>query len=318
MLRLLTLVFFAIAASSSLAQYPNRPLRLIVPFPPGGAVDILGRAISLNAREIFGQNIVVDNRAGFGGAVGSEIAARSNPDGYTLLMASTSTISINPVLYSKLAYHPTRDFTPVTLVGFVPHLVVESAAVPAANLKEFIAFARSKPGQLQYGSAGSGTPHHIAMEMFKRLAGVDLLHVPYKGTAPAVLDLLSGRIHIMSAEVLALLPHVRAGKLRALGMATSTRNQIAPDIPTVSEAGVPGFEVTSWYGVVAPAGTPREIVSLLSRGIAKSLSAPDMQQRFSDLGATPVGNTPEEFAAFIKREGAKWAKAVKDSGAKVE
>ena len=308
----------ALAAASASAQYPNRPLRLIVPFPPGGAVDILGRAISLNARDIFGQNIVVDNRAGFGGAVGSEIAARSSPDGYTLLMASTSTISINPVLYSKLAYHPTRDFTPVTLVAFVPHLVTASTAVPASNLKEFIAFAKAKPGQLQYGSAGSGTPHHIAMEMFKRMAGIDLLHVPYKGTAPAVLDLLSGRVNIMSAEVLALLPHVRAGKLRALGMATSTRNQIAPDIPTISEAGVPGFEVTGWYGVVAPAGTAREIVSLLSRGIAKSLSAPDMQQRLSDLGATPVGNTPDEFAAFIKREGAKWAKAVKDSGAKVE
>jgi tripartite-type tricarboxylate transporter receptor subunit TctC len=307
----------ALLAASALAQYPNRPLRLVVPFPPGGAVDVLGRAIALNAREVFGQNIIVDNRAGFGGAVGSELAAKSTPDGYTLLMGSTSTISINPVLFSKLAYRP-ADFAPVTLVGFVPHLLVASMAVPATNLKEFIAYAKARPGELQYGSAGSGTPHHIALEMFKQMTGINMLHVPYKGTAPAIVDLLPGRVHCMSAEVLAVLPHVRAGKLRALGIATPTRNQVAPDIPTVSEAGVPGFEVTSWYGVLVPAGTPRPIVAQLSAGIAKSLASADMHQRFADLGATPVGNTPEEFAVFVKREGAKWAKAVKDSGAKVE
>jgi tripartite-type tricarboxylate transporter receptor subunit TctC len=307
----------ALCAGSALAQYPNRPLRLIVPFPPGGAVDVLGRAIGTNARDVFGQNIIVDNRPGFGGAVGSELAAKANPDGYTLLMGSTSTISINPTLYSKLAYKPT-DFAPVTLVAFVPHVLAASMSVPATNLKEFIAYAKGRPGQLQYGSAGSGTPHHIALEMFKQMTGTDILHVPYKGTAPAILDLLPGRVHIMSSEVLAVLPHARAGKLRALGIATPKRNQVAPDIPTVSEAGVPGFEVTSWYGVLTPTGTPREIVAQLSRGIAKSLATPDMQQRFSDLGATPVGNTPDEFAAFVKREGAKWAKAIKESGAKVE
>ncbi|MDB5922234.1 MAG: tripartite tricarboxylate transporter substrate binding protein [Betaproteobacteria bacterium] len=317
MVRLLLALCMALLASSALAQYPNRPLRLVVPFPPGGAVDVLGRAIALNAREVFGQNIIVDNRAGFGGAVGSELAAKSTPDGYTLLMGSTSTISINPVLFSKLAYKPT-DFVPVTLVGFVPHLLVASMAVPAANLKEFIAYAKARPGELQYGSAGSGTPHHIALEMFKQMTGINMLHVPYKGTAPAIVDLLPGRVHCMSAEVLAVLPHVRAGKLRALGIATLTRNQVAPDIPTVSEAGVPGFEVTSWYGVLVPAGTPRAIVTQLSGGIAKSLGSPDMHQRFADLGATPVGNTPDEFGAFVKREGTKWAKAVKDSGAKVE
>jgi tripartite-type tricarboxylate transporter receptor subunit TctC len=307
----------AFLATSILAAYPDRPLRLIVPFPPGGAVDVLGRAIALNSRDVLGQNIIVDNRAGFGGAVGSEIAAKSTADGYTLLMGSTSTISINPVLFSKLAYKPS-DFAPVTLVGFVPHLLVSSMSVPASNLKEFIAYAKAHPGELQYGSAGSGTPHHIAIEMFKQMTGTNLLHVPYKGTAPAVIDLLAGRVHLMSSEVLAVLPHVRAGKLRALGIATPKRNQVAPDIPTVSEAGVPGFEVTSWYGVMVPAGTPHAIVAQLSSGIAKSLSTQDMHQRFADLGATPVGNTPEEFSAFVKREGAKWAKAVKDSGAKVE
>jgi len=315
--RLLGVLCMALLAASALAQYPNRPLRLVVPFPPGGAVDVLGRAIAVNAREVFGQNIIVDNRAGFGGAVGSELAAKSTPDGYTLLMGSTSTISINPVLFSKLAYRP-ADFAPVTLVGFVPHLLVASMAVPATNLKEFIAYAKARPGELQYGSAGSGTPHHIALEMFKQMTGINMLHVPYKGTAPAIVDLLPGRVHCMSAEVLAVLPHVRAGKLRALGIATPTRNQVAPDIPTVSEAGVPGFEVTSWYGVLVPAGTPHPIVAQLSAGIAKSLASADMHQRFADLGATPVGNTPDEFAVFVKREGAKWAKAVKDSGAKVE
>lgn len=317
MARLLAPLCIALCAGSALAQYPNRPLRLVVPFPPGGAVDTLGRAIALNARETLGQNIIIDNRPGFGGAVGSEIVAKSTPDGYTLLMGSTSTISINPTLYSKLAYK-TTDFAPVTLVAFVPHLLVASMSVPATNLKEFIAYAKARPGELQYGSAGSGTPHHIALEMFKQMTGTNLLHVPYKGTAPAVLDLLPGRVHVMSAEVLAVLPHARAGKLRALGIATPKRNQVAPDIPTVSEAGVPGFEVTSWYGVLVPAGSPREIVARLSRGIAKSLATPDMKQRFADLGATPVGNTPEEFAAFVKREQAKWAKAIKDSGAKVE
>lgn len=317
MLRLLFVVSVLLLAFTASAQYPTRPLRLIVPFPPGGAVDVLGRAIALNARDVLGQNIIVDNRAGFGGAVGSELAAKATPDGYTLLMGSTSTISINPVLYSKLAYKPT-DFTPVTLVAFVPHLLVASVSVPAANLKEFVAYAKARPGQLQYGSAGSGTPHHIALEMFKQLTGTDILHVPYKGTAPAVLDLLPGRVHIMSSEVLAVLPHVRAGKLRALGIATQKRNQVAPDIPTVSEAGVPGFEVTSWYGVLVPAGAPREVVAQLSKGIGKAIATPDMQQRFADLGATAVGSTPDEFTAFLKREGAKWAKAVKDSGAKVD
>lgn len=316
--RLVAGALLALAAASALAQYPNRPLRLIVPFPPGGAVDILGRAISMNAREALGQTIVIDNRPGFGGAVGSEIAARATPDGYTLLMGSTSTISINPALVSKLAYDPVRDFTPITQVAFVPHLLVSSTSVPAATLREFIAHAKSRPGQLAYGSAGNGTPHHIALEMFKQMTGVDMLHIPYKGTAPALVDLLAGRVAAMSSEVLAVLPHVRAGKLRALGMATTSRNQVAPDIPTVAEAGVPGFEVTSWYGVLAPAGTPREITSRLARDIAKALATSDMRQRFADLGATPVGSTPEEFAVFIKREGAKWAKAVKDSGARVD
>jgi tripartite-type tricarboxylate transporter receptor subunit TctC len=315
--RLLLLLFATLFASIAFAQYPDRPLRLIVPFPPGGAVDVLGRAISLNARDVLGQNIIVDNRAGFGGAVGSEIAAKATPDGYTLLMGSTSTISINPILYSKLAYKPS-DFAPVTQVAFVPHLLVATMSVPTASLKEFIGYAKARPGQLQYGSAGSGTPHHIALEMFKQMTGTDILHVPYKGTAPAVLDLLPGRVHVMSSEVLAVLPHVRAGKLRALGIATPNRNQIAPDIPTVSEAGVPGFEVTSWYGVLTPAGTPRNAVGLLSAAISKALASPDMQQRFADLGATAVGSTPAEFAAFIQRERTKWEKAVKESGAKVE
>lgn len=318
LVHLLLACMTVLGAASAHAVYPDRPLRLIVPFPPGGAVDVLGRAVALNARDALGQNIVVDNRPGFGGAVGSELAAHATPDGYTLLMGSTSTISINPALVPNLAYNASKDFVPVTLVGFVPHVLVATMAVPVNNLKEFIAYAKARPGQLAYGSAGVGTPHHIALEMFKQMTGVDLLHVPYKGTAPALVDLLSGRVACMSSEVLAVLPHVRAGKLRALGIATASRNQVAPEIPTVAEAGLPGFEVTSWYGVLAPTGTARDITGRLSRDIAKSLSTPDMRQRFADLGATPVGNTPDEFAAFIKREGVKWAKAIKISGARVE
>lgn len=316
--RFLLGALIALAAGSVLAQYPNRPLRIIVPFPPGGAVDVLARAVGLNARESLGQNIVIDNRPGFGGAVGSEVAAKATADGYTLLMGSTSTISINPTLVAKLPYDPVRDFVPITQVAFVPHLLASSAAVPATTLKEFMAYVKARPGKVAYGSAGTGTPHHIALEMFKQMTGLDMLHVPYKGTSPALVDLLSGQISCMSAEILAVLPHVRAGRLRALGIATAARNQVAPDIPTISEAGLPGFEVTSWYGILAPTGTPPEITRRLAGDIAKSLATPDMRQRFSDMGATPVGSTPEQFAAFIKREGTKWAKAIKDSGARVD
>ena len=315
------LVFLLFNAFSLMAQaqaWPNKPLKMIVPFPPGGAVDILGRAISQKLSDATGQPVVVENRAGAGGAVGSEAAAKSPNDGYTLLMGSTSTISINPALVSKPTYDPQRDFTPVSQVAFVPHMLVASMAVPVTNLREFIAYAKANPGKLNYASAGNGTPHHIAGEMFKQLAGVELVHVPYKGTGPAVNDLLAGQVSFMSVEVLAALPHARAGKLRALGMAAARRSEVAPELPTVAEAGLPGFEVTAWYGVFAPAGAPAAAVQRVAAEIAKAVREADFRERLANLGATPVGSTPEEFAIFLRAENQRWANAVKASGAKLD
>jgi len=299
-------------------QYPNRPVRIVVPFPPGGAVDILARTIAQIISKPLGQNIVVDNRVGGAGAIGSELAAKSAPDGYTLLMGSTTTISINPALFSKLPYDPLKAFVPVTLVAFVPHLLVINAGIPAGNLKEFIAYAKARPGQVNYASAGNGTPHHIAGEMFKQITGLNMVHVPYKGTGPALPELIGGQVSFMSVEILAALPHVKSGRLRAMGIATAARNPTAPDIPTVSEAGVPGFEVTSWYGVLAPTGTPKQITARLASVIASAVATPDLREKLSAMGATPVGNTPEEFGAHMRRESIKWAKAVKESGAHVD
>ncbi len=307
-----------VAGAAAAQAWPNRPLKMIVPFPPGGAVDILGRAISQKLSDATGQPVVVDNRAGAGGAVGSEAAAKSPNDGYTLLMGSTSTISINPALVSKPTYDPQHDFTPVSQVAFIPHLLVLSATVPASNLREFIAYARANPGKLNYGSAGNGTPHHIAGEMFKQLAGVDMVHVPYKGTGPALNDMLAGQLSFMSVEVLAALPHVRAGKLRALGIATASRSEVAPEIPTAAEAGLPGFEVTAWYGVFAPAASPPAAVQRVAAEIAKAVREADFRERLANLGATPVGSSPEEFAKFLRVENVRWANAVRASGAKLD
>ena len=317
----LTAAALAIAltcAGAAQAQYPNRPVRIIVPFPPGGAVDILARTIGQIISKPLGQNVIVDNRAGGAGAVGSELAAKSTPDGHTLLMGSTTTISINPSLFTKLSYDPLKDFVPVTLVAFVPHLLVINAAIPAANLREFIAYAKARPGQVNYASAGNGTPHHIAGEMFKQMTGLNMVHVPYKGTGPALPELIGGQVSFMSVEILAALPHVKSGRLRAMGIATAVRNPTAPDIPTVSEAGVPGFEVTSWYGVLAPTGTPPQITARLASTISGAVATPDLREKLAAMGATPVGNTPEEFGAHMRRESIRWAKAVKESGAHVD
>jgi tripartite-type tricarboxylate transporter receptor subunit TctC len=316
--RILGAAALCVAGAAAAQTWPSKPVRMIVPFPPGGAVDILGRAVAQKLGDSLGQGIVIDNRAGAGGAVGSEAAAKSPPDGYTLLMGSTSTISIIPALVSKPTYDPSRDFVPVSQVAFVPHIVVASTSLAASNLREFIAYAKANPGRLNYASAGNGTPHHIAGEMFKQLAGVDLVHVPYKGTAPAVNDLLAGQVSFMSVEILAALPHVRAGKLRALGVASGTRAEVAPEVPTVAEAGLPGFEVTAWYGVLAPAGTPAPILQRVASEIAKAVAQPDFRERLAGMGGSPVGSGPEEFARFLRTENARWADAVRASGAKLD
>lgn len=317
--RMRTLLLFAaflVALGADAQTYPNHPIKLIVPWPPGGAVDIIGRLVADNISAPIGQPVVIDNRAGAAGAIGSDIAAKSPPDGYTLLMGSTTVISINPAL-QKLPYSPT-DFAPITMVAFVPHILVIPAEVPANNLKEFVAWVKANPGKVSYASAGPGTPHHIAGEMFKSLAGVEMLQVPYKGTGPALIDLMANRVQFMSVEAVAALPHVRSGKLKALGVATPQRNALAPDIPTVAEAGLPGFDVTSWYGVVAPVGVPQNAADLLAKTISKALENATFREKLAGMGATPVGGTPEEFGALLKVENAKWAKAIKDANIHLE
>jgi tripartite-type tricarboxylate transporter receptor subunit TctC len=306
----------AFAFGNAHAQYPNKPIKIVVPWPPGGAVDTIGRLIAQNIAEPLGQPVMIDNRAGAAGAIGSEVVAKAEPDGYTLLMGSTTVISVNPAL-QKLAYQPT-DFAPITMVAFVPHILVIPAEVPANNLKEFVAYVKANPGKVSYASAGPGTPHHIAGEMFKSMAGIDMLQVPYKGTGPALIDLLSNRVQFMSVEAVAALPHVRAGRLKALGVATEKRNALAPDVPTVGEAGLPGFEVTAWYGVVSPVGVPKPAANLLARTISKALENPQFREKLSGMGATPVGGSPDEFGEILRRENAKWAKAIKDANIRLE
>ncbi|MGE5615706.1 MAG: Bug family tripartite tricarboxylate transporter substrate binding protein [Bacillota bacterium] len=314
--RALAAIAIAASATAVQAEYPDHAIKLVVPWPPGGAVDTIGRLIADNVATPLGQSIVIDNRAGAAGAIGSDIVAKSAPDGYTLLMGSTTVISINPAL-QKLAYKPS-DFSPITMVAFVPHILVIPNEVPANNLKEFIAWVKANPGKVSYASAGPGSPHHIAGEMFKSMTGVEMLQVPYKGTGPALLDLLANRVQFMSVEAVAALPHVRAGKLKALGVATAERSPLAPDIPTVAEAGLPGFEITAWYGVVAPNGVPKPAAELLAKTISKAIETPDFQEKLKGLGATPVGGTPEQFGALLVRENAKWAKAIKDANITVE
>ena len=312
----LAAALFALVSAVAHAQYPAKPIRLVVPWPPGGAVDTLGRLIAQTVSDPLGQPIVVENKAGAAGAIGSDAVAKAEADGYTLLMGSTTVISINPAL-QKLPYQPS-DFAPITMVAFVPHMLVTNAETPAKTLKEFVAYVKSRPKQVSYASAGPGTPHHIAGEMFKSMAGVDMLQVPYKGTGPALTDLLAGRVQFMSVEAVAALPHVKAGKLRALGVATPERNALAPDVPTVAEAGYPGFEVTAWYGVVAPAGVPKEAAAKLAGAISKALETPTFRDKLAGMGATPVGGSPEAFGEILRRENAKWAKAIKDAAIRID
>ena len=314
--RLAAAAALALFAGLVHAQYPNKPVKIVVPWPPGGAVDTIGRLIAQHISEPLGQPVVVENKAGAAGAIGSEQVAKADPDGYTLLMGSTTVISVNPAL-QQLPYKPT-DFSPITMVAFVPHVLVINAEVPASNLKEFVAWVKANPGKVSYASAGPGTPHHIAGEMFKSAAGVEMLQVPYKGTGPALIDLLANRVQFMSVEAVAALPHVKAGRLKALGIATPQRNALAPDIPTVAEAGLPGFEVTAWYGVVAPNGVPKDAAAKLAQAISRSLEAPAFRDKLTGMGATPVGGTPEEFGAMLVKENAKWAKAIKDANIKIQ
>jgi tripartite-type tricarboxylate transporter receptor subunit TctC len=319
---LLTLACSLLLPSVALAQapapFPGKPIRIVVPFPPGGATDILARAAGQRMQDAWGQPVVIDNRPGAGGNIGSELVAKSPPDGYTLLMGTVGTHAINASLYAKMPYDHVKDFVPVVLVAGVPNVLVVHPSVPANSVQELIAYAKANPGKLNFASSGAGTSIHLSGELFKTMTGVQIQHVPYKGSAPAVSDLLGGQVQMMFDNLPPSLPHVKAGKLRALAVTTSTRAPALPDVPTMSEAGVTGFEASSWFGLLAPAGTPREIVAKINAEVAKWLATPEAKEKLAAQGANAIGGPPEDFAKHIAAETAKWAKVVKESGAKVE
>jgi len=304
-------------SATAAAQYPEKPVRIVVPFAPGGAVDTIARIVADKISGPLGQSVYVENRTGAGSMVGTEAVVRAAPDGYTLLLGTASALLINPLL-QDLPYDPMKDLAPVAEVGVVPYLLVANPGIPATDLRSFIAYAKAHPGKLSYASAGAGTPHHIAGEMFKQMAGIDMVHVPYRGSGPALIDLVSGQVGVMTVEILAALPYVQSGKLRALGIATGQRSPLAPDIPTAAQAGLPGFEFTAWYGVVAPAGVPGDVIDRLSRVINQAMAEPDARQRLAAVGVTPQGGTPAQFAALMKSEGLKWRKAVKDANVRLQ
>jgi tripartite-type tricarboxylate transporter receptor subunit TctC len=307
-----------IVSAGALAQaYPSKPIRVVVPFPPGGGTDIVARTVTPRMAEILGQPFVIENRAGAGGNIGTEFAARSPADGYTLLVASAST-AINTTLVPNLAWDFSRDFAPVVLLVVNNHLLAAHPSVPANNVRELLALARAKPGQVTYASYGSGSSAHLTAELFKLMAGVDLLHVPYKGAAPAVNDLLGGQVNVMFADVAALLPHLKSGKLKALGIGAAKRFEGLPDVPTIAESGVPGFEAGGFLGLVAPAGTPPAAIQALNAAAQKSLAQPEVRDRLLGLASPPVGGTPEQFASHIRREIDKWARVIRAAGIKPE
>jgi tripartite-type tricarboxylate transporter receptor subunit TctC len=308
-----------LAAPLAQAQtYPVKPVKIVVPFPPGGPTDIVGRLIAGKLGEALGQPFIVENRAGAGGTIGSETVSQAAADGYTLLYGSTSTLAMAPSLYRKLAYDPRKSFAPISLVSSGPMLIAVNAAVPATTLAQLIALAKDKPGSLNYGSAGNATPPHLAAEMFKSLAGVDLVHVPYKGGGPALQAVTAGEVQVFFEGMVSLLPQIKAGRLRALAITGMTRDPALPDVPTVAEAGLPAFQVTFWSGLVAPVGTPPEVVATLNAALRQVLAGAEARATLTRLGLDPAGNTPAEFARFIDAEIARWERVIQASGARLD
>ncbi|MEO8133936.1 MAG: tripartite tricarboxylate transporter substrate binding protein [Betaproteobacteria bacterium] len=305
--------------SAALGQaYPNKPIRLVVPFPPGGPIDLVARAIGQKLQETWGQPVVVENKPGAGGNIGIDFVAKAAPDGYTLGMGALSTHAVNPHLYSKMPYDALKDFAPVTLVAITPNVLVLNPSVNAHSVQEFIALAKANPGKYAFASGSNGSAGHLAGELFKTLAGIDIVHVPYKGGAPAMQDLLGGQVQFMFDNLANSMQQIRIGKLKAFAVTTAKRSALAPELPTMAEVGVTGFDISTWYGVVAPAGTPPEIVRKLNVEIVKMLGSDDMREKLKVQGAEAAPDSPEEFAAFIRSEWTKYAKIVKDSGAKVD
>ena len=316
MKRVLLLLLTAFCVAAHAQQYPAKPVRLIIPYPPGGGNDTLGRLFAAKLGERMGQPFVVENRPGAGTMIGTEAAAKSAPDGYTILLSSIATHALSPNLYSRVPYDPIKDFAPITLLGIAPTVLVVNADLPAKSVAELIALA--KKGQLAYASGGNGTPPHINAEVFKAVAGVDMLHVAYKGGGPALIDLIAGRVHVMLDTAASAMPHVRAGKLRALALSAPKRAAEYPDLPTFAEAGLPQYDTNAWYSMHAPAGTPGEIVRRLNSELVAILKDADILARFKQLSTEPVGNSPGEFAAFVRAELDKYARIIKAAGIKLD
>jgi tripartite-type tricarboxylate transporter receptor subunit TctC len=315
------LAFFLAALfciSSAFAQsYPSKPIRIVVPYPPGGFNDTLGRTLAAKFTEAWGQPAIVENKPGANTVIGSDFVAKSPPDGYTLLIVAFP-FAVTPSLLKNMPYDTVKDFAPVVWAATSPNALVVNPSLPVKSVAELIALAKAKPGTLSYASTGNGSSNHISMELFKSLAGVDIVHIPYKGSGPAVTDLLGGQVQLMFDNAPNVMPQVKAGKLRALGMSGARRSSFAPDIPTIAESGVPGYEVAVWFGLVAPAGTPRDVVMKLNAEVLRILAMPDVRERFQSQGVEPVGSTPEQFGEHIKGQMVKWAKVVKDAGVQAE
>jgi tripartite-type tricarboxylate transporter receptor subunit TctC len=307
-----------IGASAHGQAYPTKPVKVVVGFPPGQATDIIARMVAEELSKSLGQQFYVDNRAGAAGIIGTEAVARAPGDGYTLLMSSSGPLAVNPSLYSKLPYDPLKDLTPILLVARVPEYLVANPAFPPNNVKELIQYAKANPGKVNYASAGSGVTNHLIMESFRSTAGIQLTHIPYKGSPPAIADLIGGQVHLMWDTGPATLTHVRNGKLKILGVGTLQRAEATPEVPTIAEQGYPGFEGIAWIGLVAPRDTPQPIIAKLNAEVAKALTLPAVRDRLIALGSEPAAGTPGEFGTFIRSEIDKWARVVKESGAKVE
>lgn len=304
---------------SALAQsYPSKPITIIVPFSAGGTTDILARLVGQHLATELGQPVIADNRAGAGGNIGAALAAKAKADGYTLFMGTVGTHAINAALYKKLPYDHVKDFAPLSRVANVPNLLVANPLQPFKTVPEMLAYAKANPGKINFGSPGNGSSPHLSGELFKSMAKVDLTHIPYKGSAPAVVDLLGNQIAIMFDNLPSVIPHVRSGKLHAIAITTATRSPELPNVPTIAEAGLPGYEAVSWFGLFAPAGTPAPVLATLSKALAKVLANPEVQKQISAQGGEVVNETPAQFAAFIKAETTKWGKVVKDSGASLD
>ena len=314
----LSLMFIMISDAACAADaWPARSIRFIVPYPPGGPTDLMARSMSGRLTEALGQSVVVDNRAGAGGNVGTEVAAKAPPDGYTILMGAISTHSINVNLYRKLAFDPVKDFMPITQASIIPLVINAHPSLPVANVKDLIALAKKNPGQLSYGSSGNGGGTHLAGELFKTMTGANLLHVPYKGLSPATIDVMGGNIPLVFNDLTTAIQPYKSGRVKILGVSTAKRVQQIPEVATIAES-VPGYEAHTWFGVLAPAGTPQAVIDRLSRESMKILQSDEIKKRFAEVGAEPIGGTPQQFAAFMAAETVKWAKVIKASGARVD